>query len=69
MSICAAAANAVSRPWFFAQMSHLLNAHIVVTIGLNVYFPLLPAPVLLQGQAMRLQYLDAGAPASLEPHN
>jgi len=36
---------------------------------LNVYFPLLPAPLLLQAQAVRLQYLDAGAPASLEPHN
>ena len=69
MSTYAAAAIAVSRPWSFAQTSHLLNARIVVTIGLNVYFPLLPAPPPLQGQAVRVQYLDAVAPASLEPHN
>ena len=69
MSIFAAAVIAVSRPWFFAQTSHLLNAPIVVTIRWNVYFPLLPAPPLLGGRAMRLQHLDVVAPASLEPHN
>ena len=69
MSIFAAAAIAVSRPWFFVQTSHPLNALIVVSIGLNVYFPLLPAPTLLQGQAMRVQCLDAVAPAFLEPRN
>jgi hypothetical protein len=50
-------------------MSPLLNAHTVVTKGLNVCFPLLPAPPLLEGQAVMRPYLDVVAPASLEPHN
>jgi len=29
----------------------------------------LPAPLLLEGRAVRLQHLDAVAPASLEPPN
>jgi hypothetical protein len=69
MSIIAAAAIAVSRRWFCAQTSPLLNAHTVVTNGLNVCFPLLPAPPLLEGQAVMRQYRDVVAPVSLEPHN
>jgi len=69
MSIIAVAVISVSKPWFYAQTSRLLNAHIVVTMEWNVYFPPLPAPPLLEGQAVRLQYLDAVAPASLELHN
>jgi hypothetical protein len=69
MSMFAAAVIAVSRPWFFARTSHLLNAHIVVTIGWNACFPPLPAQPLLEDQALRLQHLDAVAPAFLELHN
>ena len=69
MNIIAAAAKTVSRPWFCAQTSLLLNVHTAVTNGLNVYFPLLPAPPLLESQAVMHQYLVVVAPASLEPHN
>ena len=69
MNIIAAAAKAVSRPWFCAQTSLLHNVHTVATNGLNVYFPLLPVPPLLEGQVVMHQYLVVVAPASLEPHD
>lgn len=69
MSISAAVAISVSKPWFFVQTSHLLNARTVALRVQNVCFPLLPAPLLLAGRAVRLQHLDAVAPASLEPPN
>ena len=69
MNIIAAAAKTVSRPWFCAQTSLLLIVRTVATNGLNVYFPLLPAPPLLESQAVMHQYLVVVAPASLEPHN
>ena len=69
MSIAASAVIGVSRPWFFDQTNHLLSAHTVALRMQNVCFPLLPALVLLKGRAVRLQHLDAVAPASLEPPN
>lgn len=69
MSTTAAVVIAVSRPWFFAQTIHLLNAHTVAPIRWNVCFPPLPAPVLLASRAKRPQYLDAAAQVFLEPPN
>lgn len=69
MSTIAAVVTAVSRLWFFAQTTHLLNAHTVEPIRWNVCFPPLPAPALLASRAKRPQYLDAAAPAFPEPPN
>ncbi len=69
MNICAAVVINVSKPWFFGQMSQHLHAHTVGLRVLNVCSPLLPAPPLLEGRAVRLQQRDAVAAAFLELPN
>jgi hypothetical protein len=62
----APAAIHVSKPWFSVLTSHHLHVHIVGPREWNDYCPHLPAPPLLESQAVKRQQGDAAAPAFLE---